>query len=76
MKWYLDSGYSRHMTRNKSWFTNLRPKDSEVTKFADGIKSRIMGIGNVGKNSSDLIIDIMLVERLTHNLLRISQFCD
>ena len=45
-------------------------------KFADSIKSKIIGIGNVSKNDSDLIIDVMLVEGLTHNLLSISQFCD
>ena len=45
-------------------------------KFANGIKSKIVGIGNVGKNDSDLITDVILVERLTHNLLSISQFCN
>ena len=45
-------------------------------KFANGIKSKIIGIANVGKNNSDLITDIMLVEGLTHNLLSISQFYD
>ena len=76
MKWYLDSGYSRHMTGNKSWFKNLRLKDGEVMKFSNGIKSTIIDIGNVSKNNSDLITDVMLVEGLTHNLLSISQFCD
>ena len=64
------------MTKNKSWFKNLRPKDGGVMKFANGIKSKIVGIGNVGKNDSDLITDVILVERLTHNLLSISQFCN
>ena len=76
LKWYLDSGYSRHMTKNRSWFKNLRPKDKEVVKFADEIKSKIIGIGNVGKNNSNVIIDVMLVEGLTHYLLSISQFCE
>ena len=64
------------MTGNKSWFRNLRPKDGGIVKFADGIKSRIMGTNNVGKNDSDLVTDVMLVEWLTYNLLSISQFCD
>ena len=72
MKWYLGSGCFRHMTGNKSWFRNLRPKDGGVMKFADGTKSKIVGIGNVSKNDSDLITDSMLVEGLTHNLLNIS----
>ena len=76
MKWYLDSGCSRHMIGNKSWFRNLRPKDGGVVKFADGIKSKIIDIGNVGKNDFDLIADVLLVEELTHNLLSISQLCD
>ena len=76
MKWYLDSGCSRHMTRNKSWFKNLRPKDRGVIKFTDGIKSKIVSTCNVGKNDSDLITGVMLVEGLTHNLLSIGQFCD
>ena len=76
IKWYLDSGYSRHMTGNKSQFRNLRPKDGGIVKFANGIKSKIMGVGNVGKNDYDLISDVMLVEGQTHNLLSISQFCN
>ena len=76
MKWYLDSGCFRHMTGNKSWFRNLWHKDGGVVKFADGIKLKIIGVGNVGKNNSDLITDVMLVEGLTHKLLSISQFCD
>ena len=75
-KWHLNSGCSKHMTGNKSWFQNLRPKDGGVVKFAYGIKSKIIGIGNVGKNDFDLINDVMLVEGLTHNFLSISQFCD
>ena len=47
-----------------------------VLKFADGIKPKIVGIGNVDNNNSDLITDVMLVEGLTHNLLSISKFCD
>ena len=35
-----------------------------------------MGICNVGKNDSDLITNVMIVEGLTHNFLSISQFCD
>ena len=44
-----------------------------MVKFVDGIKSKIIDISNVGMN---LIIDVILVEGLTHNLMSISQFCD
>ena len=76
IQWYLDSGYSRHMTRNKSSFRNLRPNDGVVMKFVDDIKSKIIGIDNVGKNNFDLITDVMLAEGLTHFLLSISQVYD
>ena len=77
MKWYLDSGYSRHIYEwEQVLFRNLKPKDGGVVKFANGIKSKIIGIGNVGKTNSDLITNVMLVKELTHNLLSISQFCD
>ena len=72
MKWYLDSGYSRHMTGNTSWFKNVKPKDGGVVKFADGMKSKIIDIGNIGNNNSNLITKVMLLEGLTHNLLSIS----
>ena len=65
MKWNLDNGCSKYMTKNKSWFKNLRPKGGGIVKFADGIKSRIVDIGNIGKNDSDLITDVILVEGLT-----------
>ena len=64
------------MIGNKSWFRNLRPKDEGILKFTYGIKFKIVGIDNVGKNNSNLIIDVMLVEGLTHNFLGISQFYD
>ena len=64
------------MTGNKSWFRNLKPKESGVVNIVDSIKSRIVGIGNVDKDDFDLIIDVMLLEGLTHNLFSISQFCD
>ena len=64
------------MIGNKSWFKNLRPKDGGIVKFANGIKFKIIGIGNSGKNDLNLVTDVMLIDGLTHNLLSISQFCD
>ena len=40
--------------------------------IADNVQSNLGGIDNVGKNDSDLIIDIQLLEGLKHNLLSIS----
>ena len=44
--------------------------------FVDNVRSHIVGIGNAVKNDFDLINDALLVERLKHNLLSISKFCN
>ncbi|KAH9671187.1 Integrase catalytic domain-containing protein [Citrus sinensis] len=48
-KWYLDSGCSRHMTGNYSWFSSFTKieNDGDVS-FGDNSKGKIVGIGNVG----------------------------
>ena len=76
-KWYLDSDCSKHMTRNKSWFRNLRPKDGITVKFAYKIKSKVIDIGNVGKNNSNLINDVILVvTSWNYNMFKISLLTD
>ncbi|KAH9735120.1 hypothetical protein KPL71_017636 [Citrus sinensis] len=76
-KWYLDSGCSRHMTRNYSWFSSFtKIENGGDVSFGDNSKGKITGIGNVGNVSSTLIENVCLVENLKHNLLSISQLCD
>ena len=75
-KWYLDSRCSRHMTRDKSMFASLNPKDGGFVTFGDNSKEKIIGIGNVGKEPSPIIKNVLLVDGLKHNLLSISQLCD
>ncbi|KAH9767789.1 hypothetical protein KPL71_011399 [Citrus sinensis] len=76
-KWYLDSGCSRHMTGNYSWFSSfIKIENGGDVSFGDNSKGKIIGIGNVGNVSSTLIENVCLVENLKHNLLSISQLCD
>ncbi|KAH9717278.1 hypothetical protein KPL71_021758 [Citrus sinensis] len=76
-KWYLDSGCSRHMTGNYSWFSSFtKIENGGDVSFGDNSKGKIIGIGNVGNVSSTLIENVCLVENLKHNLLSISQLCD
>ena len=52
-KWYLDSGCSRHMTRNYAWFSSfIKIKNGGDVSFEDKSKGKILEIGNVGKVSS------------------------
>ena len=41
--WYLDSGYSRHMTGDRSFFKTFEPKGGGNVTFGDGSKSQIKG---------------------------------
>ena len=76
-KWYLDSGCSRRMTGNYSWFSSFTKIDnSGDVSFEDNSKENIIGIGNVSKYFSTFIKNVCLVENLKYNLLNISQLCD
>ncbi|KAH9725263.1 Integrase catalytic domain-containing protein [Citrus sinensis] len=47
-KWYLDSGCSRHMTGNYSWFSSFTEiENGRDVSFGDNSKGKIIGIGNV-----------------------------
>ena len=47
-----------------------------MVTFADNVRSHIVGIGNISKNDSNLITNILLVEGLKYNLMNISQLCE
>ncbi|KAH9743819.1 hypothetical protein KPL70_003436 [Citrus sinensis] len=54
-KWYLDSGCSRHMTGNYSWFSSFtKIENGGDVSFGDNSKGKIIGIGNVA-NKDDAI---------------------
>ena len=74
--WYLDSGCSKHMTGDASKFLWIKPSKGGNVVFGDNNKGKIIGIGSVGKDSSNSIDDVSLVTLLKHNLLSISQLCD
>ena len=55
-KWYLDSGCSRYMTRDKEQFNKLDVKDGGHVTFGDNEKGKIIGIGEIGNPQSYLYI--------------------
>ena len=75
-RWYLNSGCSRYMTRDKSKFYLLTENDGGQVTFRGNSKGKIISSEKVGKNLSSCIYDVMLVEGLAYNLLSISQLCD
>jgi len=74
--WYLDSGCSKHMTGDASQLTNLKLRPAGYVTYGDNNRGRILGVGNIGEIDKVIIKDVLLVERLKHNLLSISQPCD
>ncbi|GJU31882.1 retrovirus-related pol polyprotein from transposon TNT 1-94 [Tanacetum coccineum] len=73
--WYLDSGCSKHMTRNHSQLINFVSKFLGTFIFENDHIANTMGyrdyqIGNV------TISRVYYVEGLRHNLFSVGQFCD
>jgi len=73
--WYLDIGYSKHMTGDASHLTNLKLKPAGYVTYGDNNRGRILGVG-IGGDDKVIIKDVLLVDGLKHNLLSISQLCD
>jgi hypothetical protein len=74
--WCVDSGCSRHMTRNKNTFQTLQVKSRTVT-FNNDNSSKILGKGIVSLGNKDIATkNVLLIENMKHNLLSVSQMCD
>ena len=75
-KWILDSGCSRHMSRDHSLLCTLKSKDDGTVTFGDNAKGKIVRIGNISNPEDPSIENVLLVDGLKHNLISISQLCD
>jgi hypothetical protein len=66
----IDSGYSRHMTRDKGWFSSLI---SVVTKryitFGDNGCGRVLSEGEIKVSDKITLRRVALVQLLGYNLL-------
>ncbi|GKD71627.1 retrovirus-related pol polyprotein from transposon TNT 1-94, partial [Tanacetum coccineum] len=73
--WYLDSGCSKHMTRNRSQLMNFVSKFLGTIRFGNDHIARIMGYGDYELGNVTILI-VYYVEGLGHNLFSVGQFCD
>jgi hypothetical protein len=49
--WLIDSGCSRHMTRDSNWFSSLDPmKHKEYITFCDNSKGKVLSRGSIRLN--------------------------
>jgi hypothetical protein len=73
----MDSGCSRHMIKNKKWFSSLTPlSHKKYVTFGDDKKGKVLGTGVIKVNGCFTSNDVTLVDRLRYNPLSISQLCD
>jgi hypothetical protein len=71
--WLMDSGYSRHMTGNKKWFSSVIPLSHKVyVTSVDDKKHKVLGTGVIKVNDCFTLNDVTLVERLRYNLISVS----
>jgi hypothetical protein len=68
--WLMDFGWSRHMTRDAKWFSNLTPmQNKEYVTFRDDKKGKVKTKGIIKVNEYFISRDVALVEHLKHKLL-------
>ena len=70
--WYFDSGCSRHMTGNRSFFSELKECTSGHVTFGDGVRGRIIAKGNIAKDNLPCLNDVRYVDGLKANLISVS----
>ncbi|GJZ37880.1 retrovirus-related pol polyprotein from transposon TNT 1-94 [Tanacetum coccineum] len=73
--WYLDSGCSKHMTRDRSRLRNFMKKFIGTVRFRNDHFGAIICYGDYVIGGS-VISRVYYVEGLGHNLFSIGQFCD
>ncbi|KAJ9552589.1 hypothetical protein OSB04_016634 [Centaurea solstitialis] len=73
--WYLDSGCSKHMTKNKHVLIDFKEEAGPSVKFGGAGRGITKGYGTL-TNGNTTFKKVSYVEGLTHNLLSISQLCD
>ncbi|GJR49984.1 hypothetical protein Tco_1400505 [Tanacetum coccineum] len=73
--WYLDSGYSKHMSGDRSQLTNFVNKFLGTIKFENDYVAKILGYGDY-QIGNVTISRVYYVEGLGHSLFSVGQFCD
>nr|GEX78271.1 hypothetical protein [Tanacetum cinerariifolium] len=73
--WYLESGCSKHMTRDRSQLTNFVHKFLDTVKFSNDQIAKITGYGDY-QIGNITISRVYYVEGLGYNLFSVGQFYD
>ncbi|GJS94239.1 hypothetical protein Tco_0801207, partial [Tanacetum coccineum] len=73
--WYLDSGCSKYMTKDRSHLTNFVNKFLGIVKFENDHVAKILGYGDY-QIGNVMISRVYYVEGLGHNLFSVGRFYD
>ncbi|XP_019460063.1 PREDICTED: uncharacterized protein LOC109359822 [Lupinus angustifolius] len=79
-KWYIDSGCSYHMTRNRIWLINFDDQRKSSVRFAYSRTIQAKGNGDLLTNRRDgrkaLIFDVLYFPNIKSNLLSLGQLLE
>jgi hypothetical protein len=75
--WLIDSGFSRHMTGDKGWFSSLVQVVSRTfITFGDHGRGRVLSEGEIKVSDKVTLSRVAIVQSLGFNLLSVSQLLD
>jgi hypothetical protein len=74
--WYLDSGWSKHMTGDKTLLKEVQMGKGGRITYGDKSQSKVIGKGIIDIPGLGTSQEALYVEGLNANLLSISHFCD
>jgi hypothetical protein len=75
--WLIDSGCSRHMTRDKGWFSSLVPVlTRRYITFGDNGRGPVLSEGEIKVSDKITLRRVALVQSLGYNLLSVFQLLD
>ena len=77
--WFLDSGCSNHMTRDRSRFVDLDESIKTQVKMGNGVIVQAQGLGTIGvqtKRGKKFIDEVLFVPDLEQNLLSLGQLLE
>jgi hypothetical protein len=75
--WLIDSGCSRHMIRDRGWFSSLVPVVTRrYITFGDNGRGRVLSDGEIKVSDKITLRRVALVQLLGYNLFSVSQLLD
>nr|GEV14332.1 hypothetical protein [Tanacetum cinerariifolium] len=73
--WIMDSGCTKHITKNIRLFNSCMAYDSGHVVFGSNLKGKVVGGGNI-THDSITITNVKHVSGLAFNLISVGQLCD